>query len=169
MGRKRVYLTILVSGMICFTNYLISGGENMCYSEELVGIKMSYRLEGVYCPYKYIQIDISGEGEAKLEYEIYKEYLSSKDEPAKKSIKFKIEKTKIEELLRAYQEVDFFNIEIYDLNKDKVRVTDVGTTTLSLSYGGKERTLSYGYIENNPFQKLISLYWELINKYLPQK
>ncbi len=169
MGRERAYLTIVVVGMICFANSLSWGGENMGYLKQLVGVKMSYRLEGAYSPYKYIQIDISGKGEAKLEYEIYKEYLSSKDEPAKKSIRFKIEKAKIEELLRAYQEVDFFNVEVCDLNKDKVRVTDVGTTTLSLSYGGKERTLSYGYIKDNPFQKLISLYWELINRYLPQK
>ena len=166
--RKRVYLTILVLGIICFTNSLNSGGENMGYSEELAGVKMSYRLEGAYCPYKYIQIDISGEGEVKLDYEVYKEYLS-KDEPAKKSIKFKIEKEKIEELVRAYQEVDFFNIEVYDVNRDKVRVTDVGTTTLSLNYAGRKRSLSYGYIEDDPFQKLISLYWYLINKYLTRK
>lgn len=140
----------------------------MGYSEELVGVRMSYRLEGAYSPYKYVQVDISGEGETELEYEIYKEYLS-KDEPARKSIKFKIEKEKIEELLKAYQEVDFFNIEVYNLNRDKVRVTDVGTTTLALSYAGKERTLSYGYIEDNPFQELISLYWKLINQYLPRK
>jgi hypothetical protein len=84
-------------------------------------------------------------------------------------IKFQLQPELIQKFLQLYQKADFFNIEIDDLNKDRIRVTDVGTTTLSLSYAEKERSISYGYIEDNPFNELLRLYWQLLERYLPVK
>ena len=131
-------------------------------------IKMSYRLEGAYSPYKYVQADITGDGRLQIEYELYREYVNE-GSPGRNVVEADLEKSEVQELLDLYLESDFFNAQFNDLNKDQTYVTDVGTTTLSLNYEGKERTLSYGYIEDNPFQKILQKYWELIKEYLPAR
>ena len=129
-------------------------------------IKMSYRLEGAYSPYRYVQADIKGEGRLKIEYELYSEYVN--ESPSGRNVvEAELEKNKVRKMLDIYLESDFFNVEFHDLNKESINVTDVGTTTLSLSYGDKERTISYGYIEENPFQKILQSYWSLLEKHLP--
>lgn len=163
--RKKIVYLISFWITFCFTNPISYGGEDMFYQEGLTNLKMSYRLEGAYSPYKYVRIDILGTGEASLDYEVYREYVSP-EQPKKETINFRVEKETIKELLRLYQEKGFFNIEVYDLNKERICVTDVGTTTLTLSYTGKERNLSYGYIENNPFQEILNIYWSLIKEHL---
>lgn len=154
--------------VILFVPYSTYGGEmSDDLTENLVNLKISYRLEGAYSHYRYIQIEISGSGEGKLSYELYREYLKGAEK--EKVILFEVDQATIEELVHQYENADFFNVEVNDLNKDKINITDVGTTTLAYHRSnGKERTLSYGYIKNNPLRELIKLYLKLAKKYLPE-
>lgn len=164
---KVIQLSLVLGVIFAFAEGITYGGDIMDSKRgDLAGVKMSYRLEGAYCPYKYIQIEISGTGEGKLSYELYREYVEAGQEKDN-TVTLKVDERLIKELVDLYQAVDFFNLEVIDLNKERIRVTDVGTTTLTFSYAGKERSLSYGYVENDPFKELVKLYWEVAEKYLP--
>lgn len=166
---KLILLALSIGIMLVFTRGIIYGGETMAsLKEDLTNLKMSYRLEGAYMPYEYIQIDISGTGVGKLGYSLYREYIG-KDKEKTKTITFKIDEDMIKRLASLYRYADFLHLNLVDLNKDGIRVTDVGKTTLSYSYIGQERTLSYGYVENNPLEDLVSLYWQLVREYLPKQ
>ena len=141
--------------------------EDMTRSD-LSKVKMSYRIERAYSPYKYIHIEILGTGEGQVSYELYQEYVKEGGEK-QRNIPILITANEIEELVRFYQETEFLQLEVEDLNKDKIQVTDVGTTTLSYSDGKKEREFSYGYIKENPFSPLVRAYWQLAERYLPRR
>lgn len=130
-------------------------------NKDLSDLKISYRSEGTYSPYKYIEVELYGSGEGKLSYEFYREYVP-KGEEEEKTIAFKVDQSILQEFVHLHEKVDFFNLEVADLNKDEIRVTDVGTTTLTYSHKGMARTISYGYVENNPLAELIQLYWQLL-------
>jgi hypothetical protein len=129
-------------------------------------LKFSYRIEGAYSPYGYVDVEISGTGEGKLSYEFYG---MGNKKPEERVIPFKVDPSTIEEFKRLYQEIDFFNLELTDLNKHEIRVTDHGTTTLTYSDGKKEGIISYGYAEDNPLAELIRRYYELVKDYLPDR
>ena len=137
-------------------------------TNELKTIKMSYRLEGAYSPYKYIQIELDGTGEGTLSYELYRERVG-KDGKKNDAVKFKADEGTIKKLVGLYTKADFFKLEVNDLNKDEIQVTDVGTTTLTYNYEGKERKLSYGYVENNPLEGLVRIYSRLAKEHLPDR
>jgi hypothetical protein len=165
--RRICLVSLFLLVVFVFTKGIIYGGEDMLYAkDDLSGLKMSYRIEGAYSPYKYIQIDISGTGEGKLSYSIYKEFTGANKEKERTTV-FKVEKSIIEKLAGLYRDADFLNLTLKDLNKDKIQVTDVGTTTLTYSYAGKERKLSYGYVENSPLKELLKVYKRLTKRYLP--
>ena len=165
---KFLCFTILILSISFLTGSESRGEDDMLGGENLAEIKMSYRLEEAYSPYKYIQVEVSGKGEAVLEYELYADEISAGNQPRSGVIKFQVQPELIQKLLRLYLKADFFNVEVNDSNRDEIVVTDVGTTTLSLNYAGKKRSLSYGYIEDDPFQELIKLYWDIITDYLPK-
>lgn len=126
-------------------------------------LKMSYRLEGAYSAYKYIQIEISSNGKGKLEYELYREYVSE-NERKQRTVFLRIDETKIKELIALYKKVDFCNL---NLSEAKAYVTDVGTTILTYHCQDKEKRLSYTYLKDNPLKELVKFYSRLAMRYLP--
>jgi hypothetical protein len=117
----------------------------------------------MYSPYRYIEIQIGGRGEGILQYEMYEEEgIPGKDPEG--IISFQVEPASLQEMIRLHEEADFFNVELTDVNEERIRVTDVGTTTLTYRQNGKERTLSYGHVTDNPLKELIRTYERLIEK-----
>ena len=131
-------------------------------------IKMSYRIEGSYSPYKFIEVAVSGTGQGRLSYALYREF-TEKEETTEVTIPFSVHPSTIEELINLHEEVNFFNLPVKDLNKEEITVTDVGTTTLTFRYKGKERKISYGYMENDPLTKLVTFYGRIIKEHLPKE
>jgi hypothetical protein len=171
--RSNNILSVLFSLVFISSIY---GAEIM--NKNLGDLKISYRSEGAYSPYKYIQIEIYGSGEGKLSCEFYDDPFSQEhhytygnyhEQERKATASFQINQSTLQEFIHLYERADFFNLEVTDLNKDGIRVTDVGTTTLTYSHRGMERTLSYGYVESNPLAELVKLYWQLVKEYLPNK
>ena len=128
---------------------------------------MSYRVEGSYMPFKFIQLTITGVGEATLHYALYQEFAQPGQE-LEKTLTFAVKQDTLQELIALHQKADFFNVQLNDLNTDQVRVTDVGTTTLQYRIKDKDRTVSYGFVENNPLGDLVRLYGQIASAYLPK-
>lgn len=135
-------------------------------SSDFSNLKMSYRLEGAYSPYKYIQIEVSVNGKGKLDYELYKEYVSE-NARKQRTIFFRIDESTIKELISLYEKVNFCNLKLNDLNKNKTYVTDVGTTTLTYNCKGQETRLSYTHLKDNPLKELVKFYSLIARRYLP--
>ncbi|MBM3254846.1 MAG: hypothetical protein FJZ08_00905 [Candidatus Omnitrophica bacterium] len=127
---------------------------------------MSYRLEGAYSIYKYIQIDCFYNGRGKLTYEFYKGHIPSNEEK-QGMIFFNLDETVIKKLDSLYKEADFCSLNFIDLNKNKLRFTDIGITTLTYICKGKETKFSYTYLKENPLKELVKLYSKIAVRYLP--
>jgi hypothetical protein len=65
----------------------------------------------------------------------------------------------VNEMSRLFNELNFFNFTPEDLNKDKITIKDVGTTTLFYQADGKSRKLVYGFIRDKTLAKLTGMFW----------
>lgn len=125
---------------------------------------MSYRLAGSYSRLKYIQVDINGYGKGQITYAPYKEY-AEKNGLTEQRIEFTMPEQEAAQLSSQYDKLNFFKLEVEDLNKKYIRVTDVGTTTFTYCKGGTKGTLVYGYVKDENIKKLVQSYRAIINKY----
>jgi hypothetical protein len=135
--------------------------------KEAVDLKMSYRIEGSYMHFKYVQVTLKKGGKGVVSYKLYKEYVPKGAEPSEQSVDFEAGEEQVKALFSLYSKMNFFQMKIVDLNEKEIKVTDTGKTTLYISYNGKERELSYGYVENPMLDKLVKTYWDIMKVYLP--
>ncbi|OGS22534.1 MAG: hypothetical protein A2314_08545 [Elusimicrobia bacterium RIFOXYB2_FULL_50_12] len=154
--------------LVSFAALTVYAQEENTYpakKSELGSLEMSYRNEGAQMPFSYVQLNIEGTGKCRLEYSTYPEYKCDNDND---EIIFNMDRRAVMELSELYRKADFYRIEINDLNREKITVTDVGTTSLSYSFRGKERKVSYGYVENEPLSELVKFYSNIMKKHLPK-
>ena len=152
-----------------------AGISTQCYGGEMIPAKtqkndfvaMSYRIEGAYMPYKYIQVDIDNAAQVVLQYCLYQEYVAPGEVP-EKTVRFAIDQQMLQKLIALHEQADFFHVQLNDLNRDQMRVTDVGTTTMGYRTKDRERSLSYGFVEDNPLKDIIRMYSDIANMRLPK-
>jgi len=125
------------------------------------GLYMSYRLDNAYMDYKYFQVDITQTGDCRITYREVDEGSVQKPE---KVINMQVPVMTIEKMLELYKELDYFNYQPQDLNKDTITVKEVGTTTMFYAVGGKSRKLSYGYIKDKTLAKLTGMFWNIASQ-----
>lgn len=135
-------------------------------NDSLSTLKISYSVFGGYSKYKYIKVNLSGTGDIVLEYELYKGQ-AIQGEPLENKITFKLDLAKIRTLAELFRKANYGTVQFRDENKDKIRVTDVGLTTLSYSYLGKEKAVSFEYISSNPFKDILAFFSAITKEHLP--
>jgi len=155
MGMKIKHLFFGVALIATFCGCAKHGGSDPR------GIFMSYRLDNAYMDYKYFQVDIAGTGECKIIYRALDDNPQAKAPPTEKVLNVTVPGIVIDRMADLYKELDFFNFQPQDLNKDTITVKDVGTTTLSYKISGKNRKLVYGYIKDKTLAKLTGMFWNI--------
>jgi hypothetical protein len=161
---------IIFAGAIFFAVNQKNKGVPDTMNAQPIKPDMSYRTEGAYMPFKHVQINLSRDGKGTIAYQLYEEYTPKGAAKAgEKVISITLEPTMIQGIESLYEKVNFFNMQVNDLNKDNITVTDMGTTTVFYSKDGKERTLSYGYVnDNKTLDELVRQYRSLADQYLPK-
>lgn len=156
---KSIVILLIIN--LLFSYQAIAAGDQPQKKEaEMTSdIIMSYALEGAYNPYRYIYIEIANSGKATLKWYPYKEQ-------AEKTKTMQLDEITLRNLINAYEGMRFFDKEIVDLNKDKIYITDVGTTTLFYRNKEGERKLRYGYVEDEDLNKLVREFWKIIKKHI---
>jgi len=169
------YLFIIFSVLFLLTSTQTgraSAGLEDYGIDDLPNVIMSYRYDGAYSPFKYVQVRVEGPDKTICSFQYFNQ--------AEQIAEVYLDKNFLKDLIRHYTALDFFN---YDFNKitessdENHIIEDAGRTTFSYHYKDKARKISYEIIKtktqghlaipiNDNAKKLLGLqnmYWQIIN------